>query len=454
MKKLVLLLACLLLLLQGVPARAEQLPILPPVFVMSLEIEEKDIDQQRQFVCKEHLITTNASVNAALRAASDVLEAKNAANIRVDESKQARKNSRLDIETTYSKTGHSWVSALITARISYRRTQTHLDFDALVFDLDSGEQITLADLFPQDSEAWDLIARRVENHLKTVFPDEERDQEAIKRLAAREALESAKFTLGGGEMTLHYLAQEIGLSQPGMVHVRFFYPELEGMMTEEAARQTDNRHWKMVALTFDDGPRWFNSVYALNALRQSGARATFFASGNQFADSAQILRRQFDGNHLMATHTFSHKSGYSLSAEAMQRQIAMCDEITLRLYGEASKYMRAPGGLYPPWRDKKVGLPIIQWSVDTYDYSGKDAQGILRSVKEYTQHGDIILLHDTRPNTYKAIPLIAQYLTDNGYLMVSIEELAFMEGVTMEPNMVYARYADGQYDERKDSNLN
>ena len=79
---------------------------------------------------------------------------------------------------------------------------------------------------------------------------------------------------------------------------------------------------------------------------------------------------------------------------------------------------------------------------------------MLRSVKEYTQHGDIILLHDTRPNTYKAIPLIAQYLTDNGYLMVSIEELAFMEGVTMEPNMVYARYADGQYDERKDSNLN
>ena len=90
MKKLVLLLACLLLLLQGVPARAEQLPILPPVFVMSLEIEEKDIDQQRQFVCKEHLITTNASVNAALRAATDMLEAKNADTNREAESKRAR----------------------------------------------------------------------------------------------------------------------------------------------------------------------------------------------------------------------------------------------------------------------------------------------------------------------------------------------------------------------------
>lgn len=38
--------------------------------------------------------------------------------------------------------------------------------------------------------------------------------------------------------------------------------------------------------------------------------------------------------------------------------------------------------------------------------------------------------------------------------MVSVEELAWAQGVALAPNIVYARFFEGQYNERRDSNLN
>ena len=93
--------------------------------------------------------------------------------------------------------------------------------------------------------------------------------------------------------------------------------------------------------------------------------------------------------------------------------------------------------------------------MDTYDYSARSTkESILSIIREFTCHGDMILLHDSRTNTPLAVPLVAHYLADKAFLMVSVEELAWAEGVHMEPNVVYARFLDGRYDERRDSNLN
>ena len=444
----VLLLACL-------PAGAEgKLDSLPAIFQMKVQVEERLEGKKEQFVGKEYLQTQNGQVNEALRQAVDALDAAMLPLVKLDPRKNAKANSRLDIETTYSRTGYSWMSALIIGRVSYKRVQTAVDFKALSFDLESGRQLSLGDLFAPDSPAWQLLAERVGSHLSAIFPKEGRDQAAIAALCTKEALAQASFTLGGGELSLHYLLKPLGLSQPGLAHVRFFYPELYEMMTVEGRRQTENKHWKKVALTFDDGPRYFKTVHTLNALRQSGLRATFFICGNMLKEGAQVLRTQFDSNHLIGSHSFNHPVSNKLSASSARGQIKRSDDLTLKLTGEAATIFRPPGGLYKIWKKNKVGLPLIMWSVDTYDYKGKSAANILRPIWQYTQDGDIILMHDVSPNTHQAIKLIAQYLEDNGYLALTVEELAWMEGVRLEPNVIYARFFEGQYNERKDSNLN
>lgn len=444
----------LLALLLPLVSYADKLTAMPEHFVVAHARTDQLLDEGQRFVVREVLTTQSAAVNNLLTRETDSLEAEMLPQVVPDPKGKAQQNSRLDMEATYARSGQSALSVLLIGRVTQGRTQVALGFRSVVADVRTGQRIALGNLFPSDSAAWTLLSGRVQEHLTQVFPAQARDEQAVARLSAPEAVAQAAFTLGGQELTLHYLAQDIGIALPAMIHVRFYYPEFAGMWSEAGRVHTDNRHFKMVALTFDDGPVYFNSIYTLTALRQNGARGTFFQNGMLFEENAGVLRRQFDSNHLIASHSFRHKSGYVLSPQGMQDQITKGNDLLLQMVGVPVTLFRAPGGLWPPWQKQKVGLPIIQWSVDTYDYAQSNKYDVAATVRKYTRHGDIILMHDSREVNHKAVPLIAQWLTDNGYLMVSVEELAWAEGVTLEPNIVYARFDNGQYNERRDSNLN
>lgn len=77
-----------------------------------------------------------------------------------------------------------------------------------------------------------MLAEGVRTHMNEIFPDEERDSAAIEALCSRESLEEADFTLSGMELTLHYAASSVIPGKVTLTHVRFFYPQFEGMMTE------------------------------------------------------------------------------------------------------------------------------------------------------------------------------------------------------------------------------
>ena len=280
MKKTLTVLFLLIFMVFPVSGEISKMDRLPEIFSVSVETTERMEGKNEKFIYREPLLTTNKAVNADLRAAADVLETEMIPLMQPEPKENARNYSRLDIEISYSRTGHNWLSALMIARVSWRRTQMELAFTARVYDLETGNRILLKDLFPPDSPAWEMLPLRVREHMSGVFPGETRDMERIEQACAREELEKAEFTLGGTELTLHYLARDIGLSRPGMIHIRFFYPEFKGMMTEEGEYQTDNRHWKMVALTCDDGPRYFNSIHALNNFRKGGARVHLFHHRN------------------------------------------------------------------------------------------------------------------------------------------------------------------------------
>lgn len=436
---------------------AEKLTAMPAHFSVVHGRTDKLLDNGQRFVVRETVTTQNAAVNDLLTGETDSLEAEMLPRVAPDPRGKAQQNSRLDMEATYTRSGQSALSVLLIGRVTQGRTQVALGFRSVAADLLTGRRITLQDLFPKDSEAWALMSGRIFEHLMRVFPAQMRDEQAIAHLSTPEMLAQAAFTLGGQELTLHYLAREIGIDLPAMIHVRFFYPEFAGMWSETGKTHTDNRHFRMIALTFDDGPVYFNSIYTLTALRKGGARGTFFQNGVLYEENAGVVRRQFDSNHVIASHSFLHKSGYVLSPEGMQKQIAKGNDLLLQMIGVPATLFRAPGGLWPPWQKQKVGLPIIQWSVDTYDYTASNQSNkynVAATVRKYARHGDIVLMHDSRDINHKAVPLITQWLTEQGYLMVSVEELAWAEGVTLEPNIVYARFDNGQYNERRDSNLN
>lgn len=218
MKRIAALLLCVLLCLPML-AQAEKYESAPAIFDVKYKVMERKVEDNRYFVNKEYLITTNEAVNAELQAFADTFDEQLVPQMQPDPSKNARRNSRLDILTTHAITGESCLSAMVLARYTFDRVQQFSPFVTATYDLATGEKIALTDLFAEDSEAWDLMAERVESHLNSLFELEERNPRAVSALCTREALESAAFTLSGYELTLHYEAKEVYPGQIGRAHV-------------------------------------------------------------------------------------------------------------------------------------------------------------------------------------------------------------------------------------------
>lgn len=450
----VLILFGLLLPFANLSVAEEKYEKTPDIFKVTVIAKERMQNKNKEYIAKEYLKTTNETVTQEICEIVDAFDEKYSVLLSGRATNKPKIYNRLDVEVNYGRSGESVLSNLIIARTTHRRQQKEVFFTTRNFDLKTGKRILLDDIFEASSDAWGIIEERAVLYFKNLFPNDVRNQKAIDKVLAKEALKEAEFTLNGAELTLHFNANDFFEKRTGVLHVRFFYKEFENMMTEEGKKYTDNRKWKMVALTFDDGPRGVNTNKFLHAIRKEGLRVTFFTVGKLYDENKALLHREYDANHLIASHSWNHWNGHGLKIPGRLKQVNKVQEYLLKELGETAKYFRAPVGTYPPWIEAKIGLPIIQWSVDTYDFKGRPASVTISNIKKNLKEGDIVLMHDTGSITHTAIPGIAEFLWNNGYMAVTVEELAKEHNVEPEPNKVYFRFYNGDYSERKDSNTN
>ena len=198
-----------------------------------------------------------------------------------------------------------------------------------------------------------------------------------------------------------------------------------------------------VFLTFDDGPARTNSTLVLNSLLATGTRATFFVLGNRIDGFTDLVQREHDEGHAVASHNWHHGNVSKSSKASLRAMVGKCDAALIRAIGLPTRYNRVPYGLYNQMIDAKTGWPLIQWSVDTYDWRGKSSSAVLSTVKKEISDGDIILCHDIKDNTPTSAERIANYLAENGYILLTIDELFAKDGVTLQGDVVYYRCVDG-----------
>ena len=88
----------------------------------------------------------------------------------------------------------------------------------------------------------------------------------------------------------------------------------------DAKRETDNlAYYKTCALTFDDGPVSTNTPKVLDALMETGTRATFFVIGNRIDDNRIFVQREHDNGHAVASHNWHHGNATKSSGAALRR---------------------------------------------------------------------------------------------------------------------------------------
>ncbi len=361
-----------------------------------------------------------------------------------------KKNSRLDVEIRYSRTGLKWMSFMVQARTTYHQEPSAQRIATRTYDMTTGERVTLREIF--DEEAfWPILEEKVRTALTDYWPDEKPDKEALNALCERSALEDAEFTLHGMSLVLHYPAEILYPKHHTLMEVTLFYPEIREYMSEQGYRETDNlKYYKTCALTFDDGPSSAYTAGVLDSLMETGARATFFVIGNRVDEYRYLVQREHDNGHAVASHNWHHGNVNKSSAASLRAMPKKVNNAMIKAIGIPVRYDRVPGGRYPAMKKAKVGWAYIQWSLDTYDWRGLSTSEVMGKVRRLLMDGDIILCHDIKKNTPESARQIARYIEEQGYMLLTIDELFAKDGVELEPNTVYYRCKDGVTTIRKD----
>lgn len=346
-------------------------------------------------------------------------------------------SSALDVGAVISRSGTSVLSFLTLAEVSSDKERLSVDYQTRVYDLETGKQLTMSDFFADDSDAWSILASAVNTQLSAAFPSLPADSAVLQQLCKTESLKEASFTLGAARLTLTYRADLLYPGKNTLLHVHVYYPELRDHMTEYGRQQTDNSRFKMLALTYDDGPARGTTRRVLDTLRAHGAQATFFIVGKNIAKNHDILARQQDSKHSIQSHSYTHTYPRDLKPDGAFKE----DEQIRREMGETigvlPTMMRAPGGTDPYYIKREIGYPMINWSAPSGDSGNDNVKGITDALKRRAADGAIVLMHDINSKCHMYTDAFLTYLNQRGFLCVTLEELFADAGVPLEPNVSY-----------------
>lgn len=236
----------------------------------------------------------------------------------------------------------------------------------------------------------------------------------------------------------YYIDKKCTYGKKAYYKVRAYYNAKNyGVFGNTASLYTVNPNKKMVALTYDDGPYTPVTGRILDCLEKNKARATFFVVGSRVDTYSDCIKREAKLGCEIANHTYSHTSLTKLSKSDIKNEIEKTDNLIKKYTGNSVNLVRAPGGAVNQTVKDSVSHPLINWSVDTLDWSHRTASKTVSNIKANVRDGSIVLMHDLYSATADASETIIPYLVKNGYQLVTVSEMMDAKGVTMKNGNLY-----------------
>jgi peptidoglycan/xylan/chitin deacetylase (PgdA/CDA1 family) len=185
---------------------------------------------------------------------------------------------------------------------------------------------------------------------------------------------------------------------------------------------------KAVAFTFDDGPNEVWTPRVLDTLRANDAKGTFFVLGQAVKPVSGMFRRIIAEGHEVGTHSWHHDSFTRLTDAAIASDLGRCLKV-MREEGATVRCFRPPYGAHDSRVDaaaKRLGLHVILWDVDPFDWKRPGADVIYSRVMKSVRDKAIILMHDgptRREQTLAALQQLLPALRKQGYEFLTVSEL-------------------------------
>ena len=106
-----------------------------------------------------------------------------------------------------------------------------------------------------------------------------------------------------------------------------------------------------------------------------------------------------------------------------KKEILDTQEAIQKATGVQTKITRPPYGAINNAIQYGMDQSFIMWDVDSLDWKNHNTASILNEVKKEVKPGSIILMHDVHQTTIDALPTVLDYLKEQGYTFVTVDEL-------------------------------
>jgi peptidoglycan/xylan/chitin deacetylase (PgdA/CDA1 family) len=181
---------------------------------------------------------------------------------------------------------------------------------------------------------------------------------------------------------------------------------------------------RALAFTFDDGPDPYTHL-ALRKLAAAHERATFFVVAQSMRYYPGYLRPELRVG-AVGDHTYTHADLAVLPRARVYSEIARARGLIGRQSGQPVELFRPPYGALDPTVlrvARQLGLLTIMWTQDSGDSLGANYAGIIRNVERALRPGAIILMHENRGQTIRALSTLLPVLRRRHLHSVSLPEL-------------------------------
>ena len=195
----------------------------------------------------------------------------------------------------------------------------------------------------------------------------------------------------------------------------------------------DEKNYKYVAFTFDDGPHYELTYMFVDKLAEYGGKATFFVVGNRLDSSGSAaIKYAYDMGNEIAVHGYTHTVYYDSCSDAVfKSELSKTSKAIQKAIGVKPTLMRPIGGMITYDRVQSCGYDVIQWNVDTNDWQyasrgsdkNQNIKRIYNNIIRDTDANDIVLMHEIYYNSYDAFSLAIDKLYNEGYRFVTVSQL-------------------------------
>ena len=302
---------------------------------------------------------------------------------------------------------------------------------------EDGSVFTLDQLFTDASKAKEKLLE----DLKSTLQDKKVEQSVVDQVSADLSvaeLSTWKFAYKDSQLILYPVKATTNVEEIVMPISDFFDFIQTSYLTEKDAelykKVQAEKHKKVVALTFDDGPNATTTPQALDILAKYKIKATFFIQGQNISGNEAILKRMQAEGHEVGNHSWNHPVLTQLSLEDAKKQITDTEAAITNVLGKSSKLMRPPYGAISDDIRNSLDLSFIMWDVDSLDWKSKNEAAILTEIQRQATDGSIILMHDIHQTSVNALPNVIEYLQGQGYSFVTVSELL---GNHVKPHEIY-----------------